>query len=423
MIFLCNPLEIYRHRELFNIFLHHIVSNYFLLVKKKKNSDFSIVESKEGQDIIARYEKLLKILSDKEIELFEEWILLVPSIVEKGLKRTLLTRDRGSILLMVNFDPELLAILKEVSFLKQTAHTNIPRLALEVSEQAETFRKYRTLLNITVTAYNDIRRTSQQVEYNLIELEVARIDSLVTRGERELCWKSEGLPDYSNELGELVQSLWKRLKAIQANVEKIQQILEPWTKTPLIERKDARKDTLLSLDDRAENVTKRYSDMEIAAEQIHGLLKENEVLFEISSENNDSWREYVTYVDDIVTESLRKALGCCLSYLSENMDPTTQSESLLEAKLELREPDLYYEPSLDSDDSDGLEQLVIGILNDIMNMVTLFPRLKSDAIGYGPELEQDDDIKAMKNEILSGVIKAIDEATEFCGIFEGNKTI
>lgn len=290
----------------------------------------------------------------------------------------------------------------------------------KVSEQAETFRKFRILLGTTVTAYNDIRRTSRQIEYNLIELEVARIDSLVTRGEKELSWQSDGLPDYINELGVLVQGLWKRLKAIQMNVDKIRNILEPWTRTPLIERKDHRKDTLLALDERTENITKRYVDIQKAAEQIHALVKENEILFEISTDSGDAWKDYVSYVDEIVLESLRKAVGCCLSYLSENMDPTAQREALFEAKLELREPDLYYEPTLDADDPEGLEQLIVGLLNDIMNMAALVPRLKANAEGYAVDIENNEDIKAMKNEILSGVIKAIDEATEFCGIFEGH---
>lgn len=291
----------------------------------------------------------------------------------------------------------------------------------QVAEKSETFRKFRNHLGTTVTAYNDIRRTSCQIEYNLIELEVARIDSMIARGEKELCWDSDNLADYINELGILVQSLWKRLKAIQSNVNKIHDILEPWTRTPLIERKDHRKDTLLALDERAENVAKRYSDIRKASEQIHALLEENKSLFEISSEVDAAWEQYVEYVDDMVIESLRKIVGCCLSYLSENMDPAGQREPLLEAKLELREPDLYYEPSLDPDDSDSLEQLIVGLLSDIMNMATLVTRLKKDAPTYGDDIEMDADIKAMKSEILSSVNKAIDEATEFCGIFEGKQ--
>ena len=256
----------------------------------------------------------------------------------------------------------------------------------------------------------------------MIELEVARIDSLVTRGEKELSWRSQGLPDYITELGTLVEGLWKRVKSTQANVEKIRSILEPWTKTPLIERRDRRKDALLSLDERAEKVARRYADIKKAAQQIHDLLSENETLFEISDNTSKPWSEYVAYSDDIVIESLRKAVGCCLSYLAENMDPMGQTEPLLEARLELREPDLYFEPSLDPDDPAGLDQLILGLLNDIIGMAALVPRLKNDSPGYAIELEQDDDIKAMKTEILAGVTKAVEEATDFCGIFEGRQT-
>ena len=71
-------------------------------------------------------------LSDKETVLFSEWAQLVPQSVSKGLDRTLLARDRGSILLMLNFDPELLAVLKEVNYLKQMSREDIPEAALEV---------------------------------------------------------------------------------------------------------------------------------------------------------------------------------------------------------------------------------------------------------------------------------------------------
>lgn len=101
------------------------------------------------------------------------------------------------------------------------------------------------------------------------------------------------------------------------------------------------------------------------------------------------------------------------------MDSNEETEPLLEAKLELREPDLYYVPSLEPDDPDGLDQLILVLLNDIIGMAALVPRLKKDSTGYSEELEEDPDIKGMKNEILSNVVTAVDEATEFCSNFEG----
>lgn len=101
------------------------------------------------------------------------------------------------------------------------------------------------------------------------------------------------------------------------------------------------------------------------------------------------------------------------------MDSNEETEPLLEAKLELREPDLYYVPSLEPDDPDGLDQLILALLNDIIGMAALVPRLKRDAIGYSKELEEDPDIKGMKNEIMNNVSTAVEEATEFCSNFEG----
>jgi dynein heavy chain len=223
------------------------------------------------------------------------------------------------------------------------------------------------------------------------------------------------------ELKGLVEDLSKRVKSAQKNVEKIHSIMEPWLKTPLIERKERKKTTLLSLEDRKEKVSKRYAEIRQGAEQIQLLLTENKKFFEISEDDSDAWQAYVTYVDKIIIESLRKAVGCSLSYLTENMDPMNQNEPLLEAHLELREPDLYYVPSLEPDDTDGLDQLMNTLLNDIIGMASLVPRLKSNIEGYAEELEKNDDIRSMKIEILTGVNKAIEEASDFCGIFEGKE--
>lgn len=288
-----------------------------------------------------------------------------------------------------------------------------------MAEISETFRQFRTLLTGTVNFYNEIRRTCRKVEFQLIESEIARIDSLIQRGQDELRWNSEGLLEYMAELGSLVEDLYKRVKVTQANIEKIRRIIEPWTRVPLIERKDQRKNTLLSLEERSERVAKRYMEIKQAAVQIQSLLAENNKLFEISDDSSVVWQTYVKYVDNIVLESLRKAVGCSLSYLTENMDPTSQNEPLLEARLELREPDIYYVPSLEPDDPDGLDQLVASLLNDIINMATLVPRLKTNMEGYAEELEKDDDICAMKTEILSSVTRAVEDAIDFCGIFEG----
>lgn len=89
----------------------------------------SIVHSDEGENIMARYERLIKIFADKEDDLFTEWAQTVPQTVDVGLNRRLVCRETD---LLLNFDPDLLAVLKEVNYLKQMSRSDIPREAIKV---------------------------------------------------------------------------------------------------------------------------------------------------------------------------------------------------------------------------------------------------------------------------------------------------
>ena len=80
---------------------------------------------------MSRYKRLMKIFADKENDLFTEWAQTVPQTVDVGLKRYLLCRDTDGNLLL-NFDPDLLSVLKEVSYLKQMSRSDIPEEAIKV---------------------------------------------------------------------------------------------------------------------------------------------------------------------------------------------------------------------------------------------------------------------------------------------------
>lgn len=88
---------------------------------------------------------------------------------------------------------QLSAILREVHYLKLMEQDGIPEIALALAERNETFRKYISNLNCTVTWYNRIRRTTKDVEFNLIEKEIAQIDKLIAHGQNTLNWNSEGI--------------------------------------------------------------------------------------------------------------------------------------------------------------------------------------------------------------------------------------
>ena len=96
-----------------------------------RNCHYRIASSEEGRNIEKRYERLIKIFDDRETELFTEWAQTVPDAVDIGLNRNILYREKDSTLLL-NFDPELLCVLKEVNYLKQMSRSDIPEEAIKV---------------------------------------------------------------------------------------------------------------------------------------------------------------------------------------------------------------------------------------------------------------------------------------------------
>lgn len=84
-----------------------------------------------------------------------------------------------------------------------------------------------------------------------------------------------GIWPYIQEVRDLVCDLESRLQRIKDNVEEMQSCMRSWA-MPVFDRKDGRKDALLSLDDRAERLDKFYCLIRSSGEKIHFLLKVGE---------------------------------------------------------------------------------------------------------------------------------------------------
>lgn len=139
--------------------------------------------------------------------------------------------------------------------------------------------------------------------------------------------------------------------------------------------------------------------------------------------NEEYWLDYVTYVDDIVLKDMQLTVGVSIAYLAENMDPNNNNPALFESRLELNVPTLVFVPSLDSDDANSFNRLLICLVDDILHMSMLIPRLlqattEEVILNYHEIIAKDDDIKEMKQEILQSVEKVVQDAAQFCRDFE-----
>lgn len=86
------------------------------------------------------------------------------------------------------------------------------------------------------------------------------------------------------------------------------------------------------------------------------------------------------------------------------MNPKNKLAPLFEAQMELLDPDIVFAPSLDPSDPKGFTALIIGLIDDVMNMATLIERIdKQRDQTYEKEIIGSDDVIDMKEEILNGI--------------------
>lgn len=84
--------------------------------------------------------------------------------------------------------------MKEVRHLKNNPDVQdlLPKESLELFDKQETYRQYRINLTITIDWYNQIRKDSQKVEFDLVEDEIKAIDQRIEMAQNKLNWNSGG---------------------------------------------------------------------------------------------------------------------------------------------------------------------------------------------------------------------------------------
>lgn len=90
------------------------------------------------------------------------------------------------------FLPQLVSVLREVSYLQGSGAGAIPPAAAEVYSCKESFQQLVASLELMGNRYNKVLRTVLEVEYPLVQGQLQDIDSKLREAEETLTWKTEG---------------------------------------------------------------------------------------------------------------------------------------------------------------------------------------------------------------------------------------
>ncbi|XP_047143157.1 dynein beta chain, ciliary isoform X1 [Hydra vulgaris] len=397
--------------------LRYHVPVYYL----KMSLNRKIMQSKIGNVILEKYEEMNRFLKSYEDSIYSKWTSGVNVIADQNLNKPLIVRNKEKNLIYVNFDPQLVAVLREVKYLEMTENTaldSIPECALAVFERNNEFNKYCANLDLIVAWYNKVCLTVLDVEYPLIKNQLDVIDRQLKEAEDKLNWNSQGIWEYIDQSRDMVHQLEQNVQSAKSNVAVIKTLMSKWSLAPLYDRKDGKKDGLLYIEDKPLVLKKRYDFIKETGDQIFKLVLENKNAFSADAES-EIWKSYIEYLDDMVVEGFLKAVHCSLQFILTSTDAKLVQFPLFESRLELQAPDLIFVPPLDFNCKGCFFTIVEEILSDIYSQASLINRLAShyDQPNYQYDIEVLEELSEMRTEILEHVSNVMNKACDYRNSF------
>jgi dynein heavy chain len=165
---------------------------------KKFQSNPTVLGGKDAKKIIRMYNKMAKTLVEFETLWYQAWVASIDS-AKNGLSATLIVRHPEDGKLHVNFDWDILQLVREAKCLSRMG-IEIPEAARMVLLQEQKFKQYyNTLLHIL----KEYRRCVQQVRpisANLLKSHLDNLEFLIRPGMVSLKWTSMNIDSYIHAL-------------------------------------------------------------------------------------------------------------------------------------------------------------------------------------------------------------------------------
>uniref|UniRef100_A0A8C4PUN9 Dynein axonemal heavy chain 11 n=1 Tax=Equus asinus asinus TaxID=83772 RepID=A0A8C4PUN9_EQUAS len=367
--------------------------------EEEKPYSYRFLGSPDDALVYQKYVEMTTLLDQFENRIYNEWKSNVDEICEFNLNQPLVKFSATNGLLAVNFDPKLVAVLREVKYLLMLKKSDIPDSALAIFKKRNTILKYIGNLELLVQGYNKLKQTLLEVEYPLIEDELRALDEQLQAVVTSLTWQDDCW-GYIEKVKTATSELERRVEHTQNNVTVIQQTMRTWAECTLLPRREHRRETAFTLEDKGDLFIKKYRLIQEDGRKIHSLVEviENRKLFK-ASPSLDTWKIYVEFIDDIVVEGFFQAIMHDLDFFLMNTEKQLKPAPFFQAQMFLMPPEILFKPSLEREAGDGFYDLVEEMLY-VINKVLDF-RNTLDTYAY---LWVDDRAEFMKHFLLYGQI-------------------
>jgi dynein heavy chain, axonemal len=346
-------------------------------VRKLKDFRGDLLATPEGSVIREKHEEMVALLDAYDQELFARWAGAIRDVSADSLRQHLLKLNEDGRTVSVNFDSNLIALLREVKYLEFVGTQPVPELAASLFARNEAFRQQIAHLDIAVQFYNDILHTVQPFEAPLLKKRLDHHEAMLKRGMNELIWDSSAIDEYARSLREQITDTHQRLTQAKAHLKTIQDMMAKWCDVPFFERSG--KKGVFNAADKHPRLESRYEAVRADGRAFHDLVTKTRDIFE-AEESNVDWINYRKHVHAVVADGLKRLCGVSLTFFIENMDARFMAShelgALIHCKFTLTPPLMGFEPSMEQRDGaaslPGMFQELVGDVFHVGSLIESF---------------------------------------------------
>ena len=201
---------------------------------KKFESNQNVLSSKDAKRIIKMYNKVARTLVAFEYLWFQAWQQSIET-AKAGLQATLIIRHPDDGRLYVNFDPEILQLIREAKCLDRMG-IDVPESAKIVLLQEAKFKSYNDDLQYALKEYERVTRRVIPVATELLRPHMRDMEYKLRPGMITLTWTSMNIDAYKHHIHTGLARLEELVTNINDIIEnRIEKNLKVVSKTVLVD--------------------------------------------------------------------------------------------------------------------------------------------------------------------------------------------
>jgi dynein heavy chain len=154
----------------------------------------TIMQTAEARKIVKNYNKLAKVLLEFEMLYHRGWLRQVEA-AKSGMQASLLVRHPETKELYVNFDPQILTLIRETECMARLG-LDIPPAAKNLRAKQVHFKENYNALNNLLSENRRVRAKIPAAFEQLMVPHIEKVEVAIDPGMTKLTWTSINIPEY-----------------------------------------------------------------------------------------------------------------------------------------------------------------------------------------------------------------------------------